>query len=81
MDLMASIHDMVAATLAEMGIPAPSAFLETMLMHDGYFVGHKLRYEGGHAICLAGGSTIEFYDENGKLLKTVTSEDGKGAAA
>ncbi len=52
-----------------------------MLMQDGYFVGHKRRYDGGDAIRLAGGSTIELYDEQGKSLRTVGLEDGRGAAA
>ena len=68
------IYDLVAATLAELGIPAPSTIIQTMLMHDGYFVGHKFRYDGGHAIWLAGGSTIELHDETGVLLKTVSLE-------
>ena len=76
-----SIHDLVAATLAELGLPGPTNFIQTMLMRDGYFVGHKLRYDGGYTIWLAGGNTIEFYDEQGKLLKTVTVGVEKGAAA
>ena len=44
-------------------------------------VGRKLRYDGGHAVWLAGGSTMEFYDEKGERLKTVTLESGKGVAA
>ena len=81
MDLSTSLSDIVTAILAELGIPESSGVIQTMLMRDGYFVGHKLRYDGGHAIWLAGGSTIEFYDEKGELLKIVTLEAGKGAAA
>ena len=65
----------MAATLTELGLPAPTNFIQTMLMKDGYFVGHKLRYDGGYAILRAG--TIEFYDGQGRLLKT----DAQGAAA
>ncbi len=70
-----SIQERVAATLAELGLPAPTSFIQTILMKDGYFVGHKLRYDGGYAILRAG--TIEFYDGQGRLLKT----DAQGAAA
>ena len=53
-----------------------------MLMHDSFFVGWKYRYDGGYAIWVPGGSTIEFYDANGTLLKTVGTEiPEKGAAA
>jgi hypothetical protein len=76
-----SIQDLLAASLTELGLPAPANIIQTMLMKDGYFVGHKLRYDGGHAIWRAGGDTIELYDEQGKLLKTVGIETGRGAAA
>ena len=76
-----SIHDLVAATLSELGLPAPTNIIQTMLMNDGYFVGWKFRYDGGHAVLHAGGKTIEFYDEQGTLLKTVGLEDERGAAA
>jgi hypothetical protein len=76
-----SIHEVVTATLAELGLPAPTNVIQTMLMGDGYFVGHKLRYDGGHAIWLAGSNTVEFYAEDGTLLKAVALEAGRGAAA
>lgn len=77
----ASIHEIVSGTLAKLGFPAPVTAIQTMLMKDGYFIGHKLRYDGGHAIYLAGGNTIEFYDEQGELLTTVPLEGAAGVAA
>jgi hypothetical protein len=77
-----SILNLVAATLSELGLPAPTNSIPTMLMKDGYFAGHKLRYDGGCAILWAANDVIEFYDEQGKLLKTVGIETPeKGAAA
>ena len=76
-----SIQDLVAATLAELGLPAPTNIIQTMLMHDGYFVGWKFRYDGGYGVLHAGGNTIEVYDEQGTLLKTVALEDKRGEAA
>jgi hypothetical protein len=76
-----SIQDLVAATLAELCLPAPSNAIQTTLMRDGYFVGHKLRYDGGCAILWAASDAIQFYDENGKLFKTVGIDAGRGAAA
>jgi hypothetical protein len=64
---MDSVHDLLAATLRELGLPAPANFIQTVLMKDGYFVGHKLRYDGGYAIMRAGG--VEIFDEEGKLLR------------
>jgi hypothetical protein len=76
-----SIHDLVATTLSELGLPAPADMIQTTLVHDGYFAGWKLRYDGGYAVLQAGGDTIEFYDEQGMLLKTVGLGDERGAAA
>jgi hypothetical protein len=77
MDL--SIHDLVAATLVELGLPAPTNFIQTMLMRDRYFAGWKFRYDGGFAVLNE--NTLELCDEQGTVLKTVGLEDGKGAAA
>jgi hypothetical protein len=76
-----SVQERVSAMLAELGLPAPTNFIQTMLMKARYFVGWKFRYDGGHAIARAKGDTIELYDEQGKLLKTVALGDDKGAAA
>jgi len=75
-----SIPELMAATLTELGLPAPTNIIQTMLLHDGYFVGWKLRYDGGHAIVRAGGNTIELFDEQGTPLKTVVLETEKEAA-
>ena len=77
-----SILNLVAATLSELGMPAPTNIIPTMLTRDGYFVGWKIRYDGGHAILWAAGDVIELYDENGNLLRTVgidTPEEGAAA--
>ncbi|MEN6602125.1 MAG: hypothetical protein ABFD86_06885 [Bryobacteraceae bacterium] len=76
-----SIHDLVAATITELGLPAPDDIIQTILMKDRYFVGWKFRFDGGYVILRASDSTIEFYDEQRKLLKKVTSETETGAAA
>jgi hypothetical protein len=75
-----SIHDLLAATLTELGLPAPTTIIQMMLMRDGYFAGWKFHYHGGYAVLHADG-TREFYDVKGTLLKTVALEAGRGAAA
>jgi hypothetical protein len=73
-------HDSVTATLLEMGLCA--APMRTILIQKGYFVGHRYRFEGGYAIRLAGKNAIEVYDDDGKLLKTVSLEmSGREKAA
>jgi hypothetical protein len=81
MGVSASIHELVVATLSELGMPTPVEIIQTMLMKDGYFVGYKFRYDGGHAVLQAGGNAIEFYDERGKLLRTAAIKGNEGAAA
>jgi hypothetical protein len=78
--MVQSIQDVLTATLSDLGIPAPGDIFQTMLLRDGYFVGYKFRYNGGHAIRLAGSDTIELYDEQGTLLKAASLGTGKGDA-
>ena len=67
------VQDLVAATLAEMGVHV--APMRTILIQKGYLVGHKYRFlDGGYAIRLVGKNAIEVYDSGGKLLKTVGLE-------
>ena len=63
----------VVATLKEIGLCV--APMRTVLIQKGYVVGHKYRFDGGYAIVLAGGKAIEVYDDEGKMLKTVTLEE------
>jgi hypothetical protein len=68
-----AIHDTIAATLAEMGLcSTPTALLRTVLIGGGYFAGEKYRFDGGCAVWLAERNVIEVYDDDGKLLKTIT---------
>ena len=64
-----TMQEKVAATLADLGLPAPANFIQTMLMHDGHFVGWKFRYDGGYAILHADSGTMEIFDERGTMLK------------
>jgi len=75
-----SVPEQVASNLAELGLPEPGHFFKTMLMHDGFFVGWKCHYDGGHAILHANDNTMGFYDEQGRLLKTVALQAERHAA-
>ena len=74
-----SIHEF-AANLSELGLPIPTNSIQTMLLRNGYFVGHKFSYDGGYAIWLASDDTIGFYDEQGTLLKAIALGTGQKAA-
>jgi len=74
MGLAKSVQEVVAATLSNLGLAVPANIIQIMLLKDGYFVGHKFPYDGGYAIMRVGCDTIEFYTEDGKLLKTTAIE-------
>jgi len=76
-----SILNLVAATLSELGLHTPTNIIQTTLVYGGYFVGQKLRYDGGYAILWAVSDVIEFYDENGNWLKAVGIETPEKGAA
>ena len=71
-----SIPDLVAAALAERGMPADLLF-RTLLIQDGYFVGEKFQFEGGCAIWIASSNEVEIYVDDGSSVKRV---DAKTAA-
>jgi len=75
-----SISERVAAILAELGQPAPTNMIQTLLMKALHFVGWKFRYDGGYAVLHAGSNTIEFYDGQGTVLKTVSLGTEREAA-
>ena len=65
------IYDLVVATFFKLGMPAPTDVCETLLVNDGCFIGHKFHCDGGYAIWGAGWNAVEFYGDDGKLLKMV----------
>jgi hypothetical protein len=67
-----SVQDVVIAAIKEMGLrPAPGALPCTFALSEGRLVAQKFFYEGGYAVWAAGRGTVSFYDDEGKLLKTV----------
>jgi hypothetical protein len=67
-----SLEDFVRGTLSAMGTPSPSPLIHTLALREGRLVAQKFRYDAGYAICSAGSDVVEFYDQDGKLLKTAT---------
>jgi len=76
-----SIVELMVAALTELGRPAPSDIIQSMLIRDSRFAGFKFCYTGGFAVLMAGGHTLELYDDQNELLKTVTTSTDRGAAA
>ncbi len=80
MDEPASVYDAVMSVIRETGID-DTALVRTLLMRDNDFAGRKYCYTGGFALCMAGNHAIEFYDDDGELLKTVPAPKETGLAA
>jgi hypothetical protein len=68
------IYELVVAMFSELGMPAPTDVCETLVVKDGFFIGHKFHCDGGYAMWGAGWNTVELYDEGGKLLKVVNAQ-------
>jgi hypothetical protein len=75
-----TIQEMVAAAFSELGMPLPTAIIQTVLMKDRYFVGWKFRYDGGYAVWRAGADMVELYDHQHNLLKSIAVETERKAA-
>ena len=72
----------VIATLKEMGQrPTPSLSC-TFALSESCLVAQKFFYEGGYAVWVADRGAVDFYDEDGGLLKSVgVGMDASGIAA
>jgi hypothetical protein len=77
-----TIHDIVAATLCNVGLcQAPASLIHTILLRDGRFVGHKYRFDGGYAAWVVATNVIEVYGDDGKLVKTIVLTRSEGGEA
>jgi hypothetical protein len=67
-----SAVDAVVATLKEMGLhPAPGTLPCSFALSEGRLVAQKFFYEGGYAVWEVGRGTLDFYDDEGRLLRSV----------
>jgi hypothetical protein len=78
----APLHQTIAAALSELGLPEQPCRSTSFLVQDGYCTGQRFRFDEIEAIWLIAEKVVQFYDENGRLLKSVsvgTVEDRKAA--
>ena len=57
--------------LSELGMPDLRGHSTTLLIRDGYYVGRRLTFDGVQAVWLTAENLLRFYDEDGRLLKSV----------
>jgi hypothetical protein len=60
----------VVAALTEMGI-SPGTLPCTFSLSEGRLVAQKFFFEGGYAVWATGSGTLRFFDDDGKLLRSV----------
>jgi hypothetical protein len=70
--MIESAQNAVIATLKEMGLrPTPGTLPCTFALSEGRLVAQKFFYEGGYAVWEVGRGTLDFYAEDGGLLRSV----------
>jgi hypothetical protein len=76
-----SLKESLQTALSELGKSGPANIIQTMLLKYRFFVGWKFRYDGGYAILHAKNGSLEVFDEQGALLRTVAVAASKNEAA
>jgi len=65
------LYQTIAAGLSELGMPDLPCRSNTFLIRDGHRVGQRFLFEGLQAIWLIAENVVQFYDENGRMLRSV----------
>ena len=65
------LHQAIAAGLSELGMPDLVCRSTSFLIRDGHCVGQRFLFEGVQAVWLIAENLIQFYDENGRMLRSV----------
>jgi hypothetical protein len=77
-----SLHQTIAEALSKLGLPELPCRSTSFLVQDGYCTGQRFLFDGIEAIWLIAENVVRFYDENGRMLKSVgvgPVEQGKAA--
>ena len=69
------LNQLLVKTFVEFGATGP--MIRIILLKDRFFTGQRFQCDGLKAVFLAGGNEIEFHDQTGVLLKTVSLEEGE----
>ena len=78
----APLHQTIAEALSELGLPELPCRSTSFLVRDGYCTGQRFLFDGIEAIWLITENVVRFYDENGRMLKSVgvgTAQQDKAA--
>ena len=77
-----AVYELVVQGFAELGASDPKCISRSFLLKDTYYAGQAFRCEGFQAVWWLDGEAVEFHDEAGNLVKTLTlfTEVAKKAA-
>jgi hypothetical protein len=65
------LHQATAAGLSELGMPDRVCRSTTFLIRDGHCIGQRFLFDEVQAVWLIAENVVHFYDENGRVLKSV----------
>jgi hypothetical protein len=65
------LHQAIAAGLSELGMPDWVCRSTTFLIRDGHCAGQRFLFDGVQAVWLIAQNVVHFYDEDGRVLKSV----------
>lgn len=71
------IRQAVDASLAELGVPNLPCLGVRFLVEDGFYVGQRFLFEGLEADWSITQKRIDFFDEQGRLVKSVALDDAQ----
>jgi hypothetical protein len=70
------LSQVITALFAECGVNPP--FIETILLHDGRYVGRKFKAGGYQVIWQAEKNAVELLDQDGQTARVVELEENFG---
>ena len=65
------LHQTIAAGLSELEMPDLPCQSTTFLIRDGHCAGQRFLFDGVQAVWLIAENVVRFYDENGRMLRSV----------
>ena len=81
-DTLSPLYETIAAGLSQLGMPGLPCQSTTFLIRDGHCAGRRFLFEGIQAIWLMSENVVRFYNQKGRMLKSVTiGTDAKEKAA
>lgn len=71
METLEQVYPHIVQGFAELGLSAPESFSRTILLRDGRLAGQRFECGGVQAVMLLEVDTVDFYGEEGQLVKSI----------